>query len=379
MFGWVRGDVVEMSIVAAERYRSRVRGCLLGGAIGDALGAPVEFWSADRIRAECGDQGVRGYLPAGSTGTALITDDTQMTLFTVLGLIRAGIRRDRGVGFTVSVVHAAYDEWLDTQLLPGPPPDARGVLATQPWLYARRAPGTTCLTALTAPRRGGARIPSYGALATNDSKGCGGVMRSAPFGLLPPDGAPEDWFFDAAATAAGYTHGHPTGRLASGALASIVHHLVAGAELDTAVEATLELLSRRDDHEDTSAALRAARDHARTGPVDIERLGAGWLAEEALAMGVYAALRHPDPAQFVDALSVAVTHSGDSDSTGAICGNILGAWHGETALPPELVFRVEGRATILELADDLVLEFTQSDRLHGDRGPETGWFRRYQG
>jgi ADP-ribosylglycohydrolase len=205
------------------------------------------------------------------------------------------------------------------------------------------------------------------------------VMRSAPFGLLPADGAPRDWYFDAAAEAAGYTHGHPTGRLASGALASIIHHLVAGADLDDALDATLEQLSRRADHEETTAALRATREAARGTEVDVERLGGGWIGEEALAIGVYAALLHPDPAEFVDALSVAVTHSGDSDSTGAICGNILGAWHGETALPPELVFPVEGRATILELADDLVLEFTESDRLHGDHGPDTGWAQRYQG
>ena len=370
---------VGMSRVDAERYRSRVRGCLLGGAIGDALGGPIEFWTTEQIRAVCGAHGVRGYLPAGSSGPALITDDTQMTLFTVEGLIRAGIRRDRGLGLTVSVVHAAYDTWLDTQLLPMPAPDARGLLARQPWLYARRAPGSTCLTALTDARRGGERIPQYGDMAANNSKGCGGVMRSAPFGLVPPESAPADWFLDAAAEAAGYTHGHPTGRLASGALASIVHHLVAGADLDAALDATLELLSHHDHHEETSAALRAARNLARTTRADVEQLGGGWVAEEALAIAVYAALRHPLPAQVLDALSVAVTHSGDSDSTGAICGNILGAWHGETALPPELAFRVEGRATILELADDLVLEFTQPHRLHGDHGPDTGWTQRYLG
>jgi ADP-ribosylglycohydrolase len=74
-----------------------------------------------------------------------------------------------------------------------------------------------------------------------------------------------------------------------------------------------------------------------------------------------------------------VTHSGDSDSTGAICGNILGALHGETALPPELVFTVEGRPVILQLADDFALEFTTASRLHGDYGPHTAWTTRYPG
>jgi ADP-ribosylglycohydrolase len=56
----------------------------------------------------------------------------------------------------------------------------------------------------------------------------------------------------------------------------------------------------------------------------------------------------------VDALALAVSHGGDSDSTGSICGNILGALHGETWLPAELAFQVEGRGTMLELADDFI-------------------------
>ena len=79
----------------------------------------------------------------------------------------------------------------------------------------------------------------------------------------------------------------------------------------------------------------------------------------------------------LDALALSVTHSGDSDSTGAICGNILGARHGDGALPPELTFEVEGRGAMLELADDFVWEFTARERLHGDDGPFTRWLGRY--
>jgi ADP-ribosylglycohydrolase len=158
-----------------------------------------------------------------------------------------------------------------------------------------------------------------------------------------------------------------------------VHRLVAGDELYRALDVTIDLLALRNDTE-TVTALRAARVLARGAQpavAAVESLGGGWVAEEALAIAVYAALTAPAPEQFLDALETAVTHSGDSDSTGAICGNILGAWHGETALPPELVFAVEGRGTILELADDLVLEFTQPERLHGEYLPETGWRQRY--
>jgi len=360
-----------------EAYRARVRGCLLGGAIGDALGGPVECTDGRSIVAAHPD-GVREFV-AGGTGwpAGTITDDTQMTLFTVEGLIRAGVRTDRGLGLTVAVVHHAYDRWLDTQLLPGPSGQRDGCLQSEQWLYARRAPGNTCLSALTESRKTG----EFGAQAVNDSKGCGGVMRVAPFGLLP--GTTTKWAFTAASEAAGYTHGHVTGMLASGALAAIIHELNQGAELTTAVEAAQALLAEQPGHEETSTALATARELATgklgRGPVTVELMGGGWIAEEALAIGVYCALAYPEPDQFLDALALAVTHSGDSDSTGAICGNILGALHGETAVPAELVFGVEGRGTILQLADDFVLEFTQASRLHGDHGPHTAWRERYPG
>jgi ADP-ribosylglycohydrolase len=364
-----------------EAYRARVRGCLLGGAIGDALGGPVEFMDGPSIVAQH-PEGVREFVAGGPGWPAgTVTDDTQMTLFTVEGLIRAGVRTDRGIGFTLGVVHHAYDRWLDTQLLLKPSGERDGWLQAERWLYARRAPGNTCLEALTGARQGGGSIQRFGEQSVNDSKGCGGVMRVAPVGLLPGDDA--EWIFDAAAQIAGYTHGHVTGKLASGALAAIIHELNRGAVLDDALDAAQALLATKPGHEETSAALSAARELAAgplgPGPVTVERLGGGWIAEEALAIAVYCALAYPGPDQFLDALALAVTHSGDSDSTGAICGNILGTLHGETALPAELVFPLEGRGTILQLADDFALEFTRANRLHGDHGPHTTWTTRYPG
>ncbi len=73
-------------------YRDRVRGCLLGGAVGDALGAGIEFASLAEIRSGYGPDGVRGLTPAYGVAAPL-TDDTQLTLFTAEG--SAGIRRNR--------------------------------------------------------------------------------------------------------------------------------------------------------------------------------------------------------------------------------------------------------------------------------------------
>jgi ADP-ribosylglycohydrolase len=366
-----------MDRMGPEAYASKVRGCLLGGAVGDALGAPVEFVSLDEIRAAHGPGGVREYVgpPYG-----VITDDTQMTLFTVEGLIRAGVRTDRGIGFTFELVHGSYDRWLDTQQLPGPPADPSGWLAGEAWLYSRRAPGNTCLSALDAARSGADRIRQIGNAAFNKSKGCGAVMRSAPFGLLPRAWVPVPTVFDWAATAGGFTHGHPSGKHSAGALAVIIAALVDGADLPAALDAALAELRPRRASEETVSALQAAVAAARQAPSAhaLERLGGGWTGEEALAIAVYAALAYPAPDQFLDALSLAVTHSGDSDSTGAICGNILGTLHGQWAVPPELAFEVEGRGAILQLADDFIFEFTDArHRLHGDYGPTTRWGDRY--
>jgi ADP-ribosylglycohydrolase len=366
-----------------EAYASKVRGCLLGGAVGDALGAPVEFDSLDEIREKHGPDGVRAYARSSGGGPTYgaITDDTQMTLFTVEGLIRAGVRTDRGIGFTLELVHAAYDRWLDTQTLPGPPDRPYGGwLATEAWLYSRRAPGDTCLSALSNARAGTDRIRLYGAQVINRSKGCGAVMRSAPFGLLPRDQVPVETVFEWADEAAGWTHGHPSGRLPAGALAAIVAGLVDGLDLPAAVDAALAILRPKRNSAETVTALEAAV-AAATAPPSIDALtllGGGWVGEEALAIAVYAALSCPEPAQFLDALALSVSHGGDSDSTGAICGNILGTRHGAWAVPPELAFEVEGRGTILQLADDFVYEFTDAQRrLHGAYGPDTRWPDRY--
>ncbi|GGO79848.1 hypothetical protein GCM10012289_65120 [Nonomuraea cavernae] len=341
--------------------RSRVRGCLLGGAIGDALGAPVEFSSIAAIRRDHGRAGLTDLAPDWRGTIGSITDDTQMTLFTVEGLIRANVRvQERGIGGgETAVVRHAYLRWLDTQEHRSPPPaDAlvrTGRLRTRTWLYSRRAPGNACLSGLRA-ETGPVAAPGAPGPVNPDSKGCGTVMRSAPFGLAARD---ERAAFRLAADCAQITHGHPTGYLAAGACAALVHFLVQSRTLAQAVQETLDLLAEQPAHEETSAALRAAvalAAEGRPSPEQVERLGGAWVAEEALAIAVYCALVSEDDMR--RALLLAVNHSGDSDSTGAVCGNLLGARHGEAALPQRWLSRLEGRETITELADDFTTQFT---------------------
>ncbi|MFI0819824.1 ADP-ribosylglycohydrolase family protein [Streptomyces sp. NPDC021098] len=347
--------------------RSRIRGCLLGGAIGDALGNPIEFSSLHGIRATYGPAGVTGLVPDESGTAGRITDDTQMTLFTAEGLIRAEARSAAGgTGAEIAVVRQAYLRWLDTQNFPDPPPQRTpqdvgrsGWLRTHPWLYARRAPGNACLSGLIEGHTPAVDQPLHGAPGpvNSGSKGCGTVMRSAPFGLT---GLPARDSFELAARCAQITHGHPTGYLAAGALAAMVVYLLEGDSLEGSALRTLEMLRGYPRHEETTAVLRRAIDLAAKGdPTSekVESLGGGWIAEEALAIAVYAALAHTSVRA---SLLLSVNHSGDSDSTGSICGNLLGAHHGDLRLPPSWLAQVEGRGTIAELADDFAFAFHPS-------------------
>ncbi|WP_246451382.1 ADP-ribosylglycohydrolase family protein [Allostreptomyces psammosilenae] len=390
--------------------RDRVRGCLLAGAVGDALGAGIEFDSLSRIRAQHGPAGVTGYVPAYRRLGA-VTDDTQMTLFTVEGLLLAtrhdgepsrpappsgavGARSSAGHLGAAGViaaepadaadlaarmlagtsrprdvieVHRAYLRWRSTQVdvsvPPAHPAPEDGWLIGEQWLHDLRAPGTACVSGLSNDRPGTLAEPK-----NPGSKGCGTVMRAAPFGLLPDLTAEQA--FRLAVECSVLTHGHPTGYLSAGALAAVVHALVHGAPPVNAVRSAAALAATWPEHHETTGALSAAlaaaiRDTTEGGGPSVEALcalGQGWTAEEALAMAVYCLLAEPDPAA---ALLLAVNHGGDSDSTGSVTGNLLGALHGgdalARALPGEWLERLEGRPTIERLADEFAAAL--ADRL----------------
>jgi ADP-ribosylglycohydrolase len=325
-----------------REYRDRVRGALLGGAVGDALGWPVEFQRLDRIRERFGPDGVTGLPGRGGAEGDQVTDDTQMTLFTAEGLLR---------GATPAALHAAYHRWLLTQRLSQPERQPDGWLLGHPFLYASRAPGNACTTGIAGWPRYVPAAPFGSAGPVNpNSKGCGTVMRSAPFGLLRLG---VDDAFRLAAECAQLTHGHPTGYLAAGAFAALVERVVAGVPLPEAVAAVIDQAAAFPGGGELVAALRRAVRAAGEGGASaeaVERVGLGWIAEECLAVAVYCALA----AGPREALLLSVNHSGDSDSTGAVCGNLVGAVHGLSGLPAEWTGGVEGREVLLQVADDLV-------------------------
>jgi ADP-ribosylglycohydrolase len=335
---------------------SRFVGCLLGGALGDALGYPVEFLqTAIEIERAIGPIS-RAQLQKARGGVAVVSDDTQMTIFTAEGLVRARHRGvAHGIGSEVAVLRLAYQRWLSTQTGEGADrwgdPLVRGWLLDVPELQEQRAPGLTCLSALAASLA----VDITPDTPPNDSKGCGAVMRSAPIGLvaLTPGDA-----FRVARDAAFLTHGHPSGYLSAAYFAAVIQLVSNGVALSDAMRVGDGLLESERDGGELSAVLVLTREMALYGaptPGAIESLGGGWVGEEALAIALLCTLtaKGPSPEATRDALWRAAAHAGDSDSTGSLTGNLLGAMHGLEAMPTDWLDDLEMREVIERIARDL--------------------------
>jgi ADP-ribosyl-[dinitrogen reductase] hydrolase len=173
-------------------------------------------------------------------------------------------------------------------------------------------------------------------------------MRVAPVGVV----SRRNEAFKLGCETAALTYSHPSGILSAGFLALLIAEIMAGNRLQDAIRAAKTALIECADHTEVLRAVEKAEALAlspATSPIP-ESLGQGWIAEEALAMALYCALV---AANFEEAVVLAVNHSGDSDSTGAITGNICGALYGLDAIPARWLDAVELRHEITAVADDL--------------------------
>jgi ADP-ribosylglycohydrolase len=335
---------------------SRCVGCLLGGALGDALGYPIEFDGPGSKLVALHGPSAPPRLRFHAASTGRISDDTQMTLFTAEGLIRAHLA---GEANPIRFLLAAYQRWYATQAMrprgtsPPPPPQGHGLLLADARLYARRAPGNTCLSALAASFMG-RPLPSLES-PPNDSKGCGGVMRSAPFGLFA---ASAEEAFEQARDAALLTHGHPSGYLSSAYFAALIFELSRGTPAQAGLDRADALLAGAAGAAELRTLVDQVRPmlgHGLPSIETIERLGGGWTGEEALGIAIACAFgaRQDDPRHVTEALWRSVVHAGDSDSTGSLTGNLLGAMFGVEALPPGWLDELELGDLIERLGADL--------------------------
>lgn len=384
-----------------HRVQDSIRGCLMAGAAGDALGYTVEFWSKHQICNHYGPQGITQF-ELDPNGKALISDDTQMTLFTANGLLMGITRCNmRGVGAELGYYSKeAYLDWYYTQTGKKRPDDFHVTwLRDLPELAHRRAPGNTCMSACESMLN----LEH----SNNTSKGCGGIMRVAPMGLVEASLAEalgRPFHSDAhlarqGAIIAQMTHLHPLGYYPAALLTLLIAKLVpltpeeAKRDMDAIVEHSLEVLMTLDEgeHEDAKKELvdlthkAMSMAHSSISDSDALRgLGEGWVADEAWAVSLFCALRHIDSIH--DAIVTAVNHDGDSDSTGSITGNITGAIYGYEAIQKEQLFCPDGKTfeqtielsdIILALADDIFHGCCIGEYSPIDTPEQKQWFARY--
>ncbi|MEG0012754.1 MAG: ADP-ribosylglycohydrolase family protein [Cellulosilyticaceae bacterium] len=351
-----------------KRDFNHIHGCLAGGAIGDALGAPVEFMDYNTIIKKYGEMGITELVVPVVGQKAVITDDTQLTLFTAEGLLRSIVRTkqknlEKTNKDTSIIVFRAYLRWLYTQGLKTPHWDSKsydGWLVKVKRLHAYREPGVTCITSLGKGVMGSINKP------INDSEKCGGVIRVAPVGLLED----EENVFDVGCRIGAITHGHPTAYLSTGALGTIIYYITEGLEIEEAVNKTIEKLMAYEGSGECIELIKMAVELSKQGEpgVDkIKQLGEGFIARETVAIGIYCALAYQD--NFKKAVLLAVNHDGDSDSTGAVTGNILGAYLGMDKIDADLAGQIELAAEIKQISEDILTKYEEGE----------AWMKKYPG
>ncbi len=303
--------------------RERAQALLLGLALGDALGWPVEFLDRPRILVKYGRAGI-----LAPPDPALYTDDTQMSAAVAEALVEAG---QRELEVLMGAMARKFIGWKRDPSTPS------------------RAPGATSIRGVNALERGA----PWREAGVKDSKGCGSCMRVAPVGFFY-QGDPGR--LQNIARAQGVlTHRHPTADAACIAGAYLVKLALDGvdpseypqrvlkfgsgisAEFEAAIERVPAVLSWHDEE--------AALNHI--GPTR----GGGWVAEEAIAMALYCVMRHP--VDYVGTVRLAANISGDSDSVASIAGGLVAARLGLSALPGDWLERLENREYLIDLANRL--------------------------
>lgn len=320
--GWydayVRGEKVPTAYERLFRQSQsfevldRVRGCLYGCAVGDALGYPVEF-----MHVRGGSNVVKGFSSSlaylSDVGAALYTDDTQMTLRTAMGLLHARTFDD--IHTAGECVAEQYITWMNED-----PP---------------RAPGNTCL--FGCRRLEAIGVNHWRVCGKPEGGGCGTVMRSGPYGLWHNTDPQLAGLW--AGEHSYMTHGHTMASSAAAALAAGVAYLFHDDDQFELVETMVEAAEWFDGN--TACMLTEAFAYANdlADPADVLDKFLGWRGDEAIAASLYCLLMKWN--SFDEAVLLAANSPGDSDSLGAITGALAGTMHGFKAIDPEWTSCIE--------------------------------------
>ncbi|MEU6476102.1 ADP-ribosylglycohydrolase family protein [Streptomyces sp. NPDC047017] len=367
-------------VLGEKGFPSRVRGLLLGLAVGDTLGA------------------ARGALPDGVALRAGVS--TQLACFTAEGTIRALVRGDhKGICHPPSVLWHAYCRWAALQGIEverlrrrwvpyGDRAWPDGWLARVPVLAQRRGSAPATVAALSKAEQGTVEQP------VTASRGCHALTRTLPAAVVLAGGKPGS-AVPAAREIAALTHGDPAAQAAAAHAAVLLGYCLTAGErvgVRRVLWGGVQALADADAEADAGAgadltdavraqlpaALRQGEEH----PADaarLSRLAPDPTAPAALLGGLYVAASFPERGQVEAALRFAAG-APDGDSVACVAGALLGAAHGAEALPADLVSRHELAWVLDVLARDLVAQLT--DRPGGTEytpGWDEHWRNRYPG
>lgn len=302
----------------------KFKGCLIGAAIGDAMGAPTEFKSIEAIRQRWGF--VDDLEPWGKAAGCW-TDDTEMMIALAEALVASPNLTDREA--TMQCIADAYGEWYQTH-------------------DGARSPGGTCLGGAMKLAAGKDWRTTGQPAGPHTGEGCGATMRCHPIGLVYSERLPDLFYL---AWSQGYsTHQGPQTNDASVCQCFLISRVLHGDSLEDAVSLLLQNLPGGPPTAQTASMITKACDLSN----DLEALldeWRGWVGDEAFAASLACAARFPD--DYAKAVTHAINSPGDSDSLGCICGALMGAKLGLGAIPARWVEMVESREELEQLAEEL--------------------------
>ena len=325
--------------------QERFIGCMLGLAIGDALGFPIEFMNRSEICKIYGKQGVTDFVPElYHQRIGIYSDDTQMSMAVANALLASHLDDLESV---MRHIRRQFYEWTESD-------------------ENNRAPGQTCLDAIANMRRGVHWFSS----GDSNSKGSTAVVRVAPIGLIY-HGLPAR-LIEVARAVSIATHGHPTALASAIVAAAAVAYLINEQPLEGMLEALCRTLNQESGimgcrslmagYDPLGEQTQKLKDLEHILAVEpraaFDEIGGGWVSEEAVAAALYCFLRSPNDfrttvltAANAGMSDLTTRYNGrcDSDAIACIAGGLSGAYNGIAGIPKEWVKKIENSSSLSDL------------------------------